>query len=1052
MRKKPIWLALSLLGLALGSCDPALPSSSSSSPGSSSETSKVETSSSDSEPVTVVSNELISNENGVRTYKIVFSDGTEATYSVKDGADGAKGPDGSYISEVKKTGTDGNVDTYTIYLTDGSTFAFTVTNGTAAEPSDKVTVSFDANGGKLETTTIEVEKGSSANLPIPTRNGYTFLGWYTEKRIDSACYNNTTPISGDITLIARWTPVGGDWEKYQGYYVSEMTTTYKNSFLSDEQISQYQDDFEVFVYRVLFASNEAEGWMIKEKFSDWIAGLPITDEGIELALSLYGDRLELFDTYPDLLAPYQERFEAMLAKVRSSKTTGELDYALDCFSAVTIFASALVREHQNLENGQAFYEIIKEVFDSYLLEDYADLPLDFISVAEVFELIYQHVGFGNFQTVEIVNALQEKFWQSSYKLGNVIYSLANYLCEYLEYYRIPELPGVSDIIQPFIDRYDMPKFESIDELQTFINGLTTDFPIVLAEVKECFASLKTVTIWSLYPFAPDYGFDNYATISPGETLDAGAYAADLPGYSPTALYTDPELTELYNGGSLLLDESAPVELYVGYELTDEELAYDCVKEFGYNYFLMLDSIVDDTVENYRGQGVEAAYNGLFQAAIENIGMVQSYFRAEYDFWLEQSQYYPEIDASVELQALVNNVSKLNAYNETETPDIATFKELYNTLLVNVSDLAGLFEPNGPEEDLLVEKEDCLKRFEENWGNSIAGNGCDLSGKFESLHDVILLCYQEAMDYSQLNRLDTIADEITALVCDNANSYLNVFDSFIDLFHNMVSSMMGRMNIDFDSLNQIVESLQALRDSNFMPEEMLSGIYEASDALFTVYEDYVFSINAGVVPVFPSESALLFSVASASSFLPVSGDFSTMSEYSMPGFEISGIYADAELTRRIGDGSIYELGDIHYGSTIYLAYELVDWEAAAPYLKEYFEELFDYSLDSLLENGIIAEDELAAVRLALESIDSEESCLDAIDAVDSFIRLVIGRQYNLQIQSLAKAAEAQFGYSLDYSILESYFNQIMEASSYGEFSKTMFNLLCWLSSVYPNLEV
>ena len=100
MRKKPFWLALSLFGLVLGSCNP--PELTSTSPldsGLPDQSSEVESSSdSKSDPVTVVSNELISNENGVRTYKIVFSDGTEATYSVKDGADGAKGPDGSYIS------------------------------------------------------------------------------------------------------------------------------------------------------------------------------------------------------------------------------------------------------------------------------------------------------------------------------------------------------------------------------------------------------------------------------------------------------------------------------------------------------------------------------------------------------------------------------------------------------------------------------------------------------------------------------------------------------------------------------------------------------------------------------------------------------------------------------------------------------------------------------------------------------------------------------------------------------------------------------------------
>ena len=33
------------------------------------------------------------------------------------------------IASIEKTGTNGNVDTYTIYYTDGSTSTFTVTNG-----------------------------------------------------------------------------------------------------------------------------------------------------------------------------------------------------------------------------------------------------------------------------------------------------------------------------------------------------------------------------------------------------------------------------------------------------------------------------------------------------------------------------------------------------------------------------------------------------------------------------------------------------------------------------------------------------------------------------------------------------------------------------------------------------------------------------------------------------------------------------------------------------------------------------------------------------------
>ena len=46
-----------------------------------------------------------------------------------DGADGQDGADGVGIASIAKTGTSGLVDTYTITLTSGSTYTFTVTNG-----------------------------------------------------------------------------------------------------------------------------------------------------------------------------------------------------------------------------------------------------------------------------------------------------------------------------------------------------------------------------------------------------------------------------------------------------------------------------------------------------------------------------------------------------------------------------------------------------------------------------------------------------------------------------------------------------------------------------------------------------------------------------------------------------------------------------------------------------------------------------------------------------------------------------------------------------------
>lgn len=62
------------------------------------------------------------------------------------------------------------------------------------------TVSFDSKGGTKVDSQI-VEHGSTATKPgNPHRNDYTFKGWY----LDGKKFDFSTPITGDITLVARW--------------------------------------------------------------------------------------------------------------------------------------------------------------------------------------------------------------------------------------------------------------------------------------------------------------------------------------------------------------------------------------------------------------------------------------------------------------------------------------------------------------------------------------------------------------------------------------------------------------------------------------------------------------------------------------------------------------------------------------------------------------------------------------------------------------------------------------------------------------------------------
>ena len=71
------------------------------------------------------------------------------------------------------------------------------------------TVSFDTNGGFVSTSTKTVSYGSTyGTLPIPTRTGYAFDGWYTAPNGGTRIYETTTvTITSNQTLYARWVAI-----------------------------------------------------------------------------------------------------------------------------------------------------------------------------------------------------------------------------------------------------------------------------------------------------------------------------------------------------------------------------------------------------------------------------------------------------------------------------------------------------------------------------------------------------------------------------------------------------------------------------------------------------------------------------------------------------------------------------------------------------------------------------------------------------------------------------------------------------------------------------
>lgn len=67
------------------------------------------------------------------------------------------------------------------------------------------TVAFNSNGGSAcDTKFVATADGKLVKPADPTRDGYTFGGWFTDEACTRA-YDFSTPVTADLTLYAKWT-------------------------------------------------------------------------------------------------------------------------------------------------------------------------------------------------------------------------------------------------------------------------------------------------------------------------------------------------------------------------------------------------------------------------------------------------------------------------------------------------------------------------------------------------------------------------------------------------------------------------------------------------------------------------------------------------------------------------------------------------------------------------------------------------------------------------------------------------------------------------------
>lgn len=136
------------------------------------------------------------------TYTITFKqkDQTDQVYVVEEGEDFTNVP-----NPASKTG-------YTVVwnVTDFSNITSDIVVK-AIESPNTYTITYDANGGMMSTTTQEVVYDSTVTLATAVYEGYDFIGWtLTEEAGGTVVLDGVWKLPNNVTLVANW----AEKEKY----------------------------------------------------------------------------------------------------------------------------------------------------------------------------------------------------------------------------------------------------------------------------------------------------------------------------------------------------------------------------------------------------------------------------------------------------------------------------------------------------------------------------------------------------------------------------------------------------------------------------------------------------------------------------------------------------------------------------------------------------------------------------------------------------------------------------------------------------------------------
>ena len=122
----------------------------------------------------------------------------------------------------------------------GSTVTIIVSKGPEPVVLQNYTITFDPNGGTVSETKRSVQEGKAiGTLPTPTRDYYTFEGWYDDAYGTGTRYSASSSMdSYDITLYAVWTEhTESDWVPASNVPAGAKITSEKWKYSRKDQMT-----------------------------------------------------------------------------------------------------------------------------------------------------------------------------------------------------------------------------------------------------------------------------------------------------------------------------------------------------------------------------------------------------------------------------------------------------------------------------------------------------------------------------------------------------------------------------------------------------------------------------------------------------------------------------------------------------------------------------------------------------------------------------------------------------------------------------------------------